>query len=170
MSEADQLGFDAYTPGAYRHTDLLPDPPKARRYYTVLSVDDHMVEPPHMFEGRMPIAWRERAPRVVERADGSQAWVWEGSTYPQVALCAVVGRPKANWGWEATRFNETRPGCYDPKARVADMDLDGVQAHLNFPSFMPGLGGANFTFDTQEPALGQALPASVHPGWHRLAG
>lgn len=149
-------GFDFFAPGVYRHVDLLPDPPKARRYFTVLSVDDHMVEPPHMFEGRMPAAWRERAPRVVEKDDGSQAWVWEKSAYPQVALCAVVGRPKANWGWEATRFDETRLGCYDPKARIVDMDLDGVQAQLNFPSFMPGMAGTNFTFDTQEPALGQA--------------
>lgn len=143
-------------PNTYRRVELLPDPIPSRRYYTVVSVDDHLVEPPHMFEGRLPSRLQPDAPKVVESADGSQAWVWEGSLYPQVALCAVVGRPKDRWGWEATRFDETRPGCYDPQERIRDMDLDGVQAQLNFPSFMPGLGGANFTLDTASPELGQA--------------
>jgi predicted TIM-barrel fold metal-dependent hydrolase len=35
------------------------------------------------------------------------------------------------------------PGCYDPAARVKDMDLDGEQAALCFPSF-PGFGGSTF--------------------------
>jgi predicted TIM-barrel fold metal-dependent hydrolase len=35
------------------------------------------------------------------------------------------------------------PGCYDPKARVADMDIDGVWGGLNFPTF-PGISGRFF--------------------------
>jgi predicted TIM-barrel fold metal-dependent hydrolase len=152
----DKPAFDASKPKAYEPLELLPDPPKSKRYFTVLSVDDHMVEPPHMFESRMPSKLQDRAPKLVENPDGSEAWVFEDQVYPQVALCAVVGRPKERWGWEATRIDETRQGCWDPKARVADMDLDGVQAHLNFPSFMPGMGGANFTLHTSDPELGQA--------------
>ena len=38
--------------------------------YTVISVDDHVVEPPHMFEGRLPAALQERAPRIVETRKG----------------------------------------------------------------------------------------------------
>jgi len=143
-------------PAPYRPGHFLPEPPQARRYYTVLSVDDHLVEPPHMFEGRMPARLRDRAPRVVENADGSQSWLWEDRAYPQIAICAVVGRPKDRWGWEATRFEDTRRGCYDPVERIRDMDLDGVQASLNFPSFMPGLGGHNFWMGTQDPELGLA--------------
>ncbi len=153
---APALQEKGFKPKAYSRVELLPDPGPAKRYYTVVSVDDHLVEPPHMFEGRLPTKLQPLAPRVIESPDGSQAWVWEKSVYPQVALCAVVGRPKERWGWEATRFDETRAGCYDVKERIRDMDLDGVQAQLNFPSFMPGLGGANFTFHTDDPALGQA--------------
>ncbi|MDG2003024.1 MAG: amidohydrolase family protein [Novosphingobium sp.] len=154
--ESEKPAFDASKPKAYKPLELLPDPPKSKRYYTVLSVDDHMVEPAHMFEGRMPAKFKDHAPRIVENVDGSESWVWEDKAYPQVALCAVVGRPKERWGWEATRIDATRQGCWDPKARIADMDIDGVQAQLNFPSFMPGLGGANFTTDTKDPELGQA--------------
>lgn len=35
------------------------------------------------------------------------------------------------------------PGCYDPVQRVKDMDVDGVQAALCFPSF-PGFAGSVF--------------------------
>ena len=33
------------------------------------------------------------------------------------------------------RFDEIRPGCYEPVARLADMDVDGVQGQLCFPNF-----------------------------------
>ena len=33
--------------------------------FTVISGDDHVVEPRHLFEGRMPAARAERAPRAV---------------------------------------------------------------------------------------------------------
>jgi len=143
-------------PAAYRPGKLLPDPAPARRYYTVLSVDDHLVEPPHMFEGRLPAKLQSRAPLIIENSDGSQSWAFEQAVYPQIAICAVVGRPKDRWGWEATRFEDTRRGCYDPIERVRDMDLDGVQASLNFPSFMPGLAGHNFLVDAGDAELGIA--------------
>jgi len=33
---------------------FLPDPEKAERFYTIISADDHIVEPPDTFEGRLP--------------------------------------------------------------------------------------------------------------------
>ena len=45
-------------------TDLLPDPPAAEIAFTVISVDDHLVEPRHLFEGRMPAAPRRAARRT----------------------------------------------------------------------------------------------------------
>jgi len=143
-------------PAKYRQGVLLPDPSPRRRYYTVVSVDDHLVEPPRMFEGRLPRNLQDLAPRVIEQEDGSQAWAWEDTLYPQIAICAVVGRPKDRWGWEATRFEDTRLGCYDIEARVRDMDIDGVYAQLNFPSFMPGMAGHNFWLGTRNAELGLA--------------
>ena len=55
---------------AARTVTLLPDPERQRRYYTVISVDDHIVEPPDAFEGRLPARLAERGPRVIKRADG----------------------------------------------------------------------------------------------------
>ena len=41
------------------------------------------------------------------------------------------------------RYSDMLPGCYDPEARVVDMDLDGVQAAVCFPSF-PRFSGTVF--------------------------
>jgi hypothetical protein len=40
-------------------------------------------------------------------------------------------------------YDEMRPGCYEPKARVDDMELNWVEASLSFPSF-PRLCGQTF--------------------------
>ena len=38
-------------------TDLfLPEPEPRPVRFTIISVDDHVVEPPHLFEGRLPAA------------------------------------------------------------------------------------------------------------------
>ena len=47
--------------------------------YTVISVDDHVVEPPHTFEGRLPAALQDRAPQIVETRRGHQVWEFEGA-------------------------------------------------------------------------------------------
>ncbi|MDH5239046.1 MAG: amidohydrolase, partial [Acidimicrobiia bacterium] len=71
---------------------LLPDPDQRRVRHRIVSVDDHLIEPPDLFEGRMPSALRNRAPRVVTASDGRQAWHYEEGQYPNIGLNAVVGR------------------------------------------------------------------------------
>src|SRR5689334_121116 len=137
---ASDLSFTKAATGDERQVTFLPDPPRAERRYTVISVDDHIVEPPHTFEGRVPAKFADRAPKVVEEADGSQAWVYDGVQMPNVGFNAVVGRPVSEWGFEPVRFDQMRRGAWDIDARVADMDINGVYASLNFPSFLPGFG------------------------------
>jgi predicted TIM-barrel fold metal-dependent hydrolase len=102
---------------------------------TIVSVDDHLVEPPDMFEGRLPAKHADRAPRVIERPDGREMWLFEGVEIPNFGLNAVSGRPQEEYGIEPTRFDEIRRGCWDVDARIADMDAGGILASLNFPSF-----------------------------------
>ena len=68
-----------------RDDDLfLPDPEPRETRYTVISVDDHVVEPPHTFDGRLPESLQSRAPRIVETRHGHQVWEFEGHRYTQV--------------------------------------------------------------------------------------
>src|SRR5271163_4247526 len=101
----------------------------------MVSVDDHVVEPPNLFEGRLPAKYKDLAPTFITNEDGTDAWLYEGQVLGNVALNAVAGRPREEYGLEPTSFDQLRPGCYDIDERVKDMDANGVLGSLCFPSF-----------------------------------
>ena len=109
----------------------------------LVSVDDHLVEPPTLFDAHIPEAYRDRAPKVVRSRDGSDVWHFEGGRIPNIGLNAVAGRPKEEYGIEPTAFDEIRQGCWDVDERIKDMNAGGVLASMNFPSF-PGFSGRLF--------------------------
>src|SRR5689334_11967152 len=122
------------------------------RMYTLFSVDDHLVEPRHLWSDRVPSRHRDRAPHVVEN-DGAELWVWDGGVEATMGLNAVAGQPREQWGVEPKRFEDMIPGCYDPKARVADLLSNGIFASVAFPT-LPGFGGRKFaTFPDPELAV-----------------
>jgi len=143
---------------------LLPDPTPRPIVVPVISVDDHLIEPPDLFEGRVPARLADRAPKVVEDSRGHQAWLYEDRTYPNVGLNAVAGRRRDTWSMDPARFDEMRPGCYDIHARIADMDLNGVWASLCFPSLVAGFCGAVFS-RSADPELGLACLRAWND-WH----
>jgi predicted TIM-barrel fold metal-dependent hydrolase len=137
---------------------FLPEPLPREVKYTIVSVDDHVVEPRHMFEGRLPARLQERAPKDVETPEGHEVWEFEGQTFTQVGMNAVAGRRRETVNtvnYEPFRFDQMRPGCYDVDARVKDMDINGVWASVNFPSMITGFCGSVF-FRAQDPELGAA--------------
>ena len=110
----------------------------------LISVDDHLVEPPGMFDGRLPAKFADRAPKVVRTEKGDDVWTFEGAVIPNVGLNAVAGRPKEEYGVEPTAFDEMRPGCFDVHERVKDLSAAGVLGSMCFPSF-PGFSGRLFS-------------------------
>ena len=138
---------------AQRTVTLLPDPEPRAVITPLISTDDHIVEPPEMFEGRVPAKMADDVPRVVER-DGMEYWLVEGNLTPSGGLNAVAGRPPSEWNGDPDRFQDIRPGCYQIEARIRDMDINGIYASLNFPSRLAGFGGTRFSeFKDQEVGL-----------------
>jgi predicted TIM-barrel fold metal-dependent hydrolase len=156
----------------------------------LVSVDDHVVEPPDLFERHLPAKYRDIAPHVVHEADGTDVWHFLDFEIPNVGLNAVAGRPREEYGIDPTSFDELRPGCYDVAQRVLDMDANGLLGSLNFPS-LPGFAGRLFAaMDDKDAALalnqayndwhieewcgaapGRFIPLAVPPIWdpHLLA-
>jgi len=119
----------------------------------MVSVDDHVVEPPTLFDGRLPAKFQAQAPHVERLPNGSDVWLFNGTQIPNIGLNAVAGRPKEEYGIEPTAFDEMRPGCFDIDERVKDMNAGGVLASMNFPSF-PGFSARLFAAcDDKELAL-----------------
>jgi predicted TIM-barrel fold metal-dependent hydrolase len=131
----------------------------------LISTDDHIVEPPTVFEGRLPAKYRDRAPRFVTRDDGASVWVYEGHQIETWALNAVAGRPPEEYGCEPQAYEDVRPGCYDVHARVRDMSANGEWAALNFPTF-PSFAGSLFSVFAHRDAEQACEMVRAYNDWH----
>ncbi len=130
----------------------------------IISVDDHVVEPAHVWERWLPARLRDRGPRVERRgiraiefagaaayreefdADSPvkvDCWVYEDLVYTHKRMVAAVGLPPEEMTMTPITYEDMRPGCHDPAARLADMDLNHVEASLCFPTF-PRFCGQTF--------------------------
>ena len=79
-------------PRRHGHVPARARAPAARRTRSSRSTTTSSSRP-DTFEGRVPAKFAERAPRVVEKDDGTQVWVYDGEEIPNVGFNAVVGRP-----------------------------------------------------------------------------
>jgi predicted TIM-barrel fold metal-dependent hydrolase len=128
----------------------------------LISVDDHIIEPPDMFGNHLPDKYKLDAPRLVHNPDGSDVWTFRDIVIPNVALNAVAGRPKEEYGLEPQGLDEIRPGCYNVDERIKDMNAGGVLASMNFPSF-PGFAARLFA--TEDSDFSLAL-VRAYNDWH----
>ena len=128
----------------------------------LISVDDHIIEPPDLFTHHLADKYQSRAPKLVRNEEGSDVWTFGQVVMETAALNAVAGRPKEEYGLEPQSLDEVRPGCYDVNERVKDMDAGGVLASMNFPSF------PTFTarvFASEDAELSLAL-VRAYNDWH----
>jgi predicted TIM-barrel fold metal-dependent hydrolase len=130
----------------------------------IISVDDHVVEPPHVWRTWLPARFRERGPRIERRGvagmrhvggghyeqvfaedapERADCWVYEDLVYVHKRHVAAVGYPRDEMTMTPMTYDEMRPGCYDPAARIADNELNHVEASLCFPTF-PRFCGQTF--------------------------
>jgi predicted TIM-barrel fold metal-dependent hydrolase len=118
----------------------------------MISVDDHVLEPPGVWQDRIPKKYREQAPQLI-REGADEYWVYEGKRVPTLGLSAVVGKANEEFSPEPITYEEMRPGCYDPIARLEDLDRAGVLASLSFPSFPRFCGQLFYEAKDRELAL-----------------
>jgi predicted TIM-barrel fold metal-dependent hydrolase len=130
-------------------------------YPRIISVDDHVLEPHHVWQRWLPEKYRADGPRVerqkgvmnhgrrrpyfTETDDGEWAdiWVYEGKGMPLLGGLAMAGVDRKDSHNDPIVYDEIRPGCYEQSARLADMDANHQEAGLCFPSF-PRFCGQTF--------------------------
>ena len=133
--------------------------------YILISVDDHIVEPADMWDGRLPSKYEDKAPKFTHRADGAAIWVYEGHEVETWAVNAVVGRPQDEWGFEPQSLDEMRDGCYDVHSRVKDMSANGELASMNFSTFVQFPGTLFSVFAHRDPEQAAAM-IRAYNDWH----
>ena len=76
----------------------------------LVSIDDHVVEPPDMFLNHVPAKYKDEAPIVVTDDKGVDQWMYQGRPQGVSGLNAVVSWPAEEWGRDPAGFAEMRPG------------------------------------------------------------
>lgn len=99
-----------------------------------ISVDDHLIEPSRLWQERLPAKWRDTGPRIVRDGD-SEFWAYEDRQIATIGLNAVAGKTREEFSPEPITYDDMRLGCYEPAARVADMNQGSVLSSILFPSF-----------------------------------
>ncbi|MTA78804.1 MAG: amidohydrolase family protein, partial [Actinobacteria bacterium] len=126
----------------------------------IISVDDHVVEPPDLWSARLPKKFVDRGPRIerhkvsmnitggysftVDDPAGADCdvWYYDDLVYPFTRLSAAVGAEVVQN--EPCTFDDILVGCYDQTQRLADMDANHVEASLCFPNILPRFCGQAF--------------------------
>ena len=105
------------------------------REYRLIDADCHVVEPPHIWERWLPKQFMDRAPRLVKDEEGGDAWEFvPGGPLMHIGLVATPGMRFEDIKWKGYTYDTVRKGCWDGKARLEDLDFDGVDAEFIYPS------------------------------------
>lgn len=107
----------------------------------IISTDDHICEPPDLFNNQLSGELLASAPKNKTDKNGNNYWEYQGHIRGLIGLNAVVGRPFEEYGMEPSSFSQLRKGCYDVHARIDDMDVNGIAASMCF--------GNSIAFDGQ---------------------
>jgi predicted TIM-barrel fold metal-dependent hydrolase len=112
------------------------------QHVKIISADDHLAETPDLWQKRLPKSLRERGPKFVELPGGGNGWLMPGAAAPRpLGLDVMAGRTYEEYQASGVRWEEVRPGCYDPVERLKDMDQGGVWATVLYPNVGLGFGG-----------------------------
>jgi len=127
----------------------------------VISVDDHVIEHADVWQDRLPAKYKDVGPRVIQERGDMQFvggvfsyepsdtgdlcdwWLYEDKRVPQTRLSAAAGFDRDDVKVTGITYEEMRRGCWDPKARIEDMDVNHTEGSLAFPSF-PRFCGQTF--------------------------
>src|SRR2546430_13364142 len=96
----------------------------------IVSVDDHVVEPPDLFERHLPAKYRDIAPKVVHKDDGTDVWQFLEFEVPNIGLNAVAGRPPEEYGIDPTSFRRIPDGAFTFRSGTLAMNANEVLGPL----------------------------------------
>ena len=101
--------------------------------YKLISGDSHVNEPPELWRDRVAAKFADRAPRM-QRFEEGDAWVIEGAIDPvHFGLNQCASDPiekRSRW----IKWENVRRGGFDPAERIKEIDIDGVDGELLYPT------------------------------------
>jgi hypothetical protein len=106
--------------------------------YRLFSADSHLEISPERWTERVPVKYRDRAPRLVKLANGGDGIIIEGRPLYVVGL-AIAGKPYERHELSGVNY-EGSEGAGTPEQRLREQDQDGVDGEVLYTS------ASNLTF------------------------
>jgi predicted TIM-barrel fold metal-dependent hydrolase len=102
----------------------------------IISADSHVTETPDVYGPRMAGSFRDQAPYVTHDPEKGDLFVIPGmrATSVPVGLIAAAGKKAEELKTFRARFEDLHPGGWDPKARLADQERDGIGGEILYPT------------------------------------
>ncbi len=95
----------------------------------IVSADSHVNPPKDLWLRDVPSSLKDRAPRV-ESTPMGDFWIVDSEISGAIGLDSSAGRKPEEFKPHGLTYKDMRPGSYDHTARLADMDIDGVDAEV----------------------------------------
>jgi predicted TIM-barrel fold metal-dependent hydrolase len=110
----------------------------------VIDADTHVSEPEDLWTSRVSSKWGDLVPHVVPDPNGGPIEYWAiGDVFlAPTAVAAMAGFDGILPDHPAT-LREAVPAAYDPHARLAHMDAEGIYAQVLYPN-VAGFGSGRF--------------------------
>jgi hypothetical protein len=106
--------------------------------------DGHILEHPTAMPDYAPSEFRDRIWHIETDTDGHEWLHYDNQRTPanMLALAGTAGMPdeereRAQRG--EMRYTEVRPAAYNAKARLQDMDEDGIDLAVLYPTMLLGI-------------------------------
>lgn len=101
----------------------------------IISSDSHITEPPGTYIDRIDKKYKDTAPRLVHDEKKGDLFVIDGLKHPvPMGLVAAAGKKAEELTAFGVKFEDLHRGGWDPDARLADQDRDGVSAEVIYPT------------------------------------
>lgn len=103
--------------------------------FPIISADSHITEAPNTYVDYIDAKWRDKAPHIVDAGEKGDLYVIDGmKSTISMGLVAAAGKKPEELTLVGTRFDDLHKGGWDPEARMADQDTDGVSAEVIYPT------------------------------------
>ncbi|HVT75852.1 MAG TPA: amidohydrolase family protein [Acidimicrobiales bacterium] len=102
----------------------------------IVSADSHITEPANTYVDFIDAAWKDKAPKLVDGGENvGDVFVVDGMARPvPMGLVAAAGKPPEEIRVLGVKFDDLHRGGWDPHARLAEQDKDGVAAEIIYPT------------------------------------
>lgn len=130
----------------------------------IVSPDDHVQLPAHVFTERVPARFVDAAPHIrrlqgkadlgtgdiqfIDSDNGHWADVWhfDDKRIPLVRIAAAAGYDRREVDGRPVTYDDMHPACFNPTARLEAMDEAGIEASVCYPNMFVRFCGQTFSF------------------------